>query len=233
MALLQGGNGNCTPYLCCTDSPMAVLSTLIALALLLCCLLPTASAEEEWVELFNGQDLGSWVPNESPDSWQIANGLLIADGPRSHLFYHTDGQEARFTDFELVAEIFVHKQGSSAIYFHAANCGPGWGVKGLPVKITNTRVAETATGGIYYIPETSLKESPVADEEWFTMRIRVEGMHAQVFINDELITDYTQEPDTLKPFQRTNLGISSGTIALQCHGKGQRVDYRSLKIRRL
>jgi hypothetical protein len=30
----------------------------------------------------------------------------------------------------------------------------GWTVKGLPVKITNTRIAETATGGIYYIPET-------------------------------------------------------------------------------
>lgn len=196
--------------------------------------LPSLAAEPpegEWISLFDGKTLDNWKPNENPSSWKVEDGVIVADGDRSHLFYEGPVNDAKFKNFELEADVYVHKKGSSAIYFHAANMEPGWGVKGLPVKITNTRVAATATGGIYYIPETYRKQSPVPDEKWFHIRVVVQGKNAKVFIDGEKITDYNENLDNMKPFQKKNLAISDGTFALQCHGKNQRVDYKNIKVK--
>lgn len=200
----------------------------------ICALSGSVSASRDsttdWIPLFNGETLDGWTANESPESFRVEDGKIVADGPRSHLFYTGPIHDAVFTDFEFVAEVYVHPRGSSAVYVHAENLGPGWAVRGLPVKITNTRVDQTATGGIYHIPETYRQESPVTDGKWFELRIKVEGLRVQVFIDDQLITDYAQDPAALSYYQQKHLKIGSGTLALQCHGPGQRVDFRNLRI---
>ena len=204
---------------------------MIRLAVLLLATVYAWGLEEGWFSLFDGTTLTGWTPNENPASFRIEDGRLVADGDRSHLFYTGPVGQAQFTDCEFRAEVFVHKGGSSAVYLCAANLGPGWAVKGLPVKLTNTRVAETASGGIYYIPETYRKESPVGDGQWFDLHIIILGKRVQVLIDDKLVTDYTETDASLKPFQRKNLSIGPGTFALQCHGKGQRVDYRNIRVK--
>lgn len=204
---------------------------LATIAALIGGILSASASDGEWVSLFDGETLAGWTPNESPESFRVEEGKIVADGPRSHLFYTGPIGDAAFTDFEFSAEVFVHPRGSSAVYFHAENLGPGWTVRGLPVKITNTRVTQTATGGIYHLLETYREVSPVPDGEWFTLRIRVEGLRVHVYLNEALVTDYTQDASTLSRFQQRHLRLGSGTFALQCHGPRQRVDFRKLRVR--
>lgn len=193
----------------------------------------TLSGQEEnaWIPLFNGVSLEGWTPNENPDSFRVEDGMIVAEGARSHLFYTGEVSGATFANFEFAAEVYVHDRGSSAVYFHAENLGPGWAVRGLPVKITNTRVDQTATGGIYYLPVTYRQTSPVSDGEWFDLRIKVAGRRVTVHINGELVTDYTEDPSSLTRFEKRNLSLGSGTFALQSHGPRQRVDFRNVRVR--
>lgn len=188
----------------------------------------------EWIEIFDGESLEGWTANENPASFRVEGGCIVADGPRSHLFYTGPALgEGMFRNFEFVGEVYSHPRGSSAVYFHAENLGPGWTVRGLPVKITNSRVDKTATGGIYDLPETYRPESTVADGEWFELGIKVLGNTVTVSINGEVVTEYIQNPESLRFFQKKHRKIGQGTFALQCHGEGQRVDFRNLRVRAL
>ena len=45
---------------------------------------------KEWIELFDGHSLKGWQPSENKSSWKVVDGMLAADGPRSHLLFTRD-----------------------------------------------------------------------------------------------------------------------------------------------
>ena len=70
------------------------------------------------VSLFDGQSLTGWQAAEHAATWRVEEGLLVAKGPRSHLFYAGPVGNADFRNFELEAEVKTGDQANSGIYFH-------------------------------------------------------------------------------------------------------------------
>jgi hypothetical protein len=85
------------------------------------------------------------------------------------------------------------------------------------------------TGSIYAV--RNAWQAPVADNVWFSYRIRVVGKTIQTFINDKLICEYAEGPTPYRPKDKLGRLLGSGTFALQAHDPGSVVKYRNIKVR--
>ncbi|MFM8704628.1 MAG: DUF1080 domain-containing protein, partial [Planctomycetia bacterium] len=74
------------------------------------------STEEGFVQLFDGKTLDGWKISEHPESWKIADGAIVANGDRSHLFYV--GDDKPYVNFELRADVKTETEANGGIYFH-------------------------------------------------------------------------------------------------------------------
>jgi len=85
------------------------------------------------------------------------------------------------------------------------------------------------TGSIYAIKNTW--KAVVKDNEWFKYHIIVQGKTIRVFINNELITEYTEPENPYRPSDKMGRLISSGTFALQGHDPGSTVYYKNINVK--
>jgi hypothetical protein len=175
-----------------------------------------------WKVIFDGKSLKGWKANEHPEGWTIEDGVLVGRGPRTHLFYLADDVK----DFELKADAKISKGGNSGIYFHVKFHEPGWFYDGHEVQIDNTHADPVRTGSLWAV--VKLHESPVKDDEWFRMHVRVQGRNAMVWINDKLVVDY-DEPAGIPGPRR----ISHGYFALQQHDPSGVARFRNVMYRTL
>lgn len=181
-----------------------------------------------WKLLFNGENLDGWrVSKENPESVYVEDGLLVTHGKRAHLFYGEQG-DAVFTDFELVTDVKSIGPSNSGIFFHTKYQNGGWPGHGFEAQICNGFKDPRKTGSIYAMADI-LDESPAKDDVWFHYRLKVEGKNVKIWIDGELVQDWTQ-PDDWK-FKRKR--ISSGTIALQAHDPGSKVLFKNMKLREI
>jgi hypothetical protein len=93
----------------------------------------------------------------------------------------------------------------------------------------NGYIEHKMTGSVYAVRNTW--KAPVADNEWFSYRIRVVGKTIQTFINDKLICEYAEGPSPFRPDDKKARLLGSGTFALQAHDPGSIVKYRNIKVR--
>ena len=206
--------------------------TLTALGLLLgISLFSCKIADDPWIDLFNGNDLEGWIASENAESFYVENGLIVADGPRSHLFYNGPVMDATFKNFELKLEIMTTTNANSGVYFHTGFQETGWPAKGYEVQVLNanaTNVDRIKTGSLYAV--RNIYKPLGKDGEWFNMHIIVKGNRIQAFVNGIQTIDYT-EPDNVEEVHRSpGRRLPSGTFALQCHGKDEKVYYRSIRV---
>lgn len=192
------------------------------------------AVSDDWVSLFDGKSLAGWRASEHPDSFRVADGLLLADGPRAHLFYTGAVHAADFRNFELQAEVRAAHGANSGIYFHTGFQDTGWPANGFEVQINNTATGEGGysenkkTGSLYGV--RNVYKQIVPDDTWFTLNIAVRGSHVTVRVNDLLVVDYVETgPLPSEPGRR----FSHGTFALQCHDAGSKVAFRHLRVRPL
>jgi NADH:ubiquinone oxidoreductase subunit len=185
------------------------------------------TAEEGWIELFNGKDLTGWKVNENPDSVTVEDGMIVTHGDRAHLFYVGDDGQAEFKNFHFKAQVKTMEKSNSGIYFHTKFQKDGWPNKGYEAQVNNTHSDPKKTGGLYNVQDNS--EAPAKDGEWFDYEIIVEGKHIVIKINDKTISDYTEPADLDRPERQ----LSSGTFALQAHDPVSKVYFRNLKVKRL
>jgi hypothetical protein len=207
------------------------------LAVILFAAVTCAAAEDDWTPLFDGKTLNGWKSSEKPGSFRVADGAIVADGLRSHLFYTGGVRKADFRNFELQAEVRTSPGANSGIYFHTRYQPSGFPVKGFEAQINNSALGEGGyrelkrTGSLYGI--RSIYKSMARDGEWFTMRISVRGHRVQIRVGETLLVDYVEPenpvPDKSQPERR----ISSGTFALQCHDPGSKVSFRNIAVRPL
>jgi hypothetical protein len=178
--------------------------------------------DSDWKPIFDGKTLDGWKPNESPESWSVQDGVLVGHGPRSHLFYTAE----EVKDFELKADAMINHGGNSGIYFHIKLHGPDWFYDGHEVQINNSHADPVRTGSLWRVVQ--FYDSPVKDDQWFNVHIRVQGKTARVWINDKSIVEYL-EPEGITGDRK----IGKGYIALQQHDPGSKVCFRNIQLKRL
>lgn len=192
----------------------------------------TLTPEEQaagWQLLFDGKSLDGWTASEQPGSFSVQAGCIVTSGPRSHLFYAGSIAAHDFKNFELRLEVMTYPQANSGVYFHTAFQPTGWPAKGYEVQVNNTQSDWRRTAGLYMVQDN--KEAPVADNVWFTLRIRVDGQHVMTWVNDKVISDYTEEPNAVRPENMAGRLISHGTFAIQGHDPASRVLYRTIAVK--
>lgn len=193
------------------------------------------AAGDGWVELFDGKSLNGWAAAENKDTWKVANGLLMNDGPRSHLFYTGGGA---FRNFELEAEVLAKPLANSGLFFHTKYQETGFPVKGFEIQVNNTAGGEGSyrerkkTGSLYAV--RNVYKQLVPDDEWFRLRVLVRGKNIQVWVNDTQTVDYTEPvPAVIPPGAIRERFLDEGTFALQGHDAGSRSQWRRIRVRRL
>ena len=180
--------------------------------------------KDGWQLLFNGADLEGWKASERPGVFTVADGTLIVNGKRSHLFYTGPVSEANFVNFHFAADVKTFPKANSGLYFHTEYQEQGWPGKGYEFQVNNTHKDRKKTAGLYGIKDNF--EAPVEDGEWFHYEIIVNGKDIESKINGKIITAYT-EPEGTKGGRR----LTSGTFAIQAHDPGSVVHYRNIKVK--
>jgi hypothetical protein len=199
-----------------------------------------SAAEEEtpmpdqdgWYSLFNGKDLTGWkVSEDSPETFQVVNGEIVAHGDRAHLYYVGPVEKANFKNFEWKCEIMTKPQSNSGMYFHTEYQPDDWPSKGIEIQVNNTHSDPRKTGSVYAMKDV-MNNSPAKDNEWFTQHVIVNGRHITVKVNDKVVNEYEQ-PETTRRRRREDRRISSGTFALQGHDPESEVHYRKVLVKPL
>jgi len=198
-----------------------------ALAFALC-----QDKEEGFVPLFNGKDLTGWKANESPETFKVEDGKIVANGNRSHLFYVGDVKNHDFKDFELKAQVLCKTNSNSGIYFHTQFQDKGWPEKGFECQVcANGYKDPRKTGSLYAVKD--LAEAPAKDDEWFDYHIIVKGKSVTTKINGKVAVEWTQPDEWTPPKGMAGRKLSSGTFALQGHDPGSRVEYKNIRVKPL
>ena len=185
--------------------------------------------KQEYIELFNGNDLSGWKANENPDCFKVEDGLIVANGLRSHLYYVGNGDDPVFKNFELIAEIKTKKLANSGVYFHLDWEDTGWPTTGVEAQVNATHLGDgdyrefKKAGSLYGV--RNLYQSPVPDDQWYTMRVLVEDRRVRIYLNDMKTVDYVVPLD--------NERFGQGMFALQGHDLKSTVYFKSVKVKRL
>ena len=210
-----------------------ILTLLFSIFLIVSC----KNKEDEWTELFNGKDLAGWTANEHPGSFKVENGLLVANGPISHLFYTGDFKKGVFRNFELKAMVKTEPNSNSGIIFHTQEQPYGPLLRGYEIQINNSyeRPGDfqelKKTGSIYGI--RNVYYPTVKDNEWFELYFKIVENRCEVFINGTKVVDYIQPDDPYRPKNDKMKIFSVGRIALQCHDEQSKVYFKSVQVRPL
>lgn len=211
-----------------TWTPFAVAGLLVA-SLIAPAHGEDTAGDDGFVTLFNGQNLDGWKANENPQSWSVEEGAIVADGPRSHLFYV--GPEAPFKDFHFIAEVKTTPGSNGGIYFHTKFQEEGWPRYGHECQVNITHSDPKKTGSLYAIENVA--NPPAKDNEWYTQEIIVKGKHVVLKVNGEKVVDYTQ-PEGQKAFdEKFERLLGEGTFALQAHDPQSKIYFRNLRVKPL
>lgn len=166
----------------------------------------------EWVSLFNGENLdGFFVHGKA--KWDVRDGILTGDGGMGHIYTETVA-----TDFEIQGTFRASDNCNSGLYFRAnppKDNVDGWPA-GYEAQIDNHQDAHTAWIWLPGNPTAKAKKLITKDNEWFTMKVKMVGENMQVWVNDELMTEYSDSK------------FAKGHFAIQGHNPGQIIEIKEL-----
>lgn len=168
---------------------------------------------EQWVSLFNGNDLTGWQ-KVGKEKWEIVDGAIHGQGiTKDYGYLQTVG---KYKDFHLALRFKCIGDGNSGVFFHTAFIGDTADVsQGLQFEIDQT--LNQHTGGIYgdgrqwIVWPSPENENVLHHDDWNDYLLKVEANHYVARLNGVVIVDFTDP--TPKSFD--------GTIALQLHSGGK------------
>jgi hypothetical protein len=190
-----------------------------------------AQQSGQWISLFDGKTLDGWKVGANAATFTVADGAIVVNGPRAHLYYVGPVQNHEFRNFEFKADVMTTPGSNSGIYFHTAYQEDGWPSKGYEVQVNNSHTDPKRTAGLYAVKDNM--EAPAKDGEWFTMQITVQGKHVTTMVNGKTIVDYTEPDDVQRPPDMKDRLISSGTFAIQGHDPKSKVLVKNVMVRPL
>jgi hypothetical protein len=193
---------------------------------------------QDWIALQDGKTMAGWKAAERPEAWVLEEGAFVSHGERAHLFYVGKVAKHDFKNFEFYADVMTSPGANSGIYVHTKWQGPGFPDAGYELQVINSNppaekmngyIEHKMTGSVYAVRNNW--KAPVADNEWFSYRIRVIGKTIQTFINDQLICEYAEPDHAFRPSDKKGRLLGSGTFALQAHDPGSVVKYKNIKVK--
>jgi hypothetical protein len=189
----------------------------------------TADTEEGFHSIFDGKSFEGWKINETPESWHIEDGAIVAHGTRSHLFFVGQGQP--FKNFHLKIDVKTTPGSNSGIYFHTKVQDEGWPKYGYECQVNQTQSDPKKSAGLYAVQDVF--EAPAKDNEWYTQEIIVEGRHVVTKVNGKVVVDYT-EPENKEAFSNDfERRLGDGTFALQAHDPDSKVFFKNIRVKSL
>ncbi len=198
-------------------------------ALTLTAAVNAADSEAGFVPLFNGTTFDGWkIAEPDKKSWRIEDGVIVAKGESSHLFYV--GDEKPFKDFELKVDVMTEPGSNGGIYFHTKWQESSWPKTGFECQVNVSHADYKKTGSLYDI--ANLGVTPAQDNKWWTQHITVKGNKVQVRIDGKLVLEYNEPPgiQSGKDFSRK---LNEGTFAFQAHDPKSVVRYKNVRVKRL
>ena len=192
--------------------------------------------DQKWHQLFNGKDLTGWE-QVGPGEFVVENGLLKTVGGMGMILYPAEkfGNviiRVVYTvkDNDCNAGVFIRIPDKPSDEWEAVN-------RGYEVQIDN---GTRHVGGDYHctgvLYSLKAKAHPQKNAgEWNTMEITLDGPRTIVYVNNELVTDFT-EGDEVPPKTRDfepDRGPRplSGYIGLQNHDDLSVVYYKEVSYR--
>lgn len=177
------------------------------------------TAKETGTELFNGNDLSGWV-EINPATFNVEQGTINTTEIPGSLYFVGEGEkEPEFKNFEFSADIKTDSRTTANIGFHTSASATK--EKGYLVQILNTDNHDLnfrKTGSLLGIREVYKSVAP--DNEWFTIKITVEGKRIKVFVNDIPTVDYIEPDKVIRETHCADRKLSSGTFAIHSLGSG-------------
>ena len=184
-----------------------------------------------WINLFDGKTLKGWTASENPESFRIEGDVILAQGPRAHLYYTGPVMNHDFENFEFLVDVKTEPGANSGVYFHTKFQEKGYPDDGFEVQINNTSGDWKRTGALYDILDFG--DNYVKDNEWFTMYIKVVGKDVLVKLNDKTVLAWTQPEGFTTTKDHPGRIISSGTFAFQEHDAKSVIRFKNIKVRPL
>ena len=188
-----------------------------------------ATAEKDFVAMFDGKSFAGWKINESPDSWKIEEGVIVAHGNRSHLFYEGNGKP--FKNFHLKAEVKTTPGSNGGIYFHTKFQEEGWPKQGFECQVNISHKDPKKSSGLYSVQDVF--DPPVKDNEWYTQEIVVKGRKITLSLNGKTLVEYTEPENQKAASDKFERRLGEGTFALQAHDPESTVYFKNLRVKRL
>ena len=136
--------------------------------------------------------------------------------------------------------MFTHTGANSGVYFHTAWVDKGWPTQqGFEMQVNNhqpvfpgdsgaTYIENKKTGSLYGI--RNAYKALARDNEWFTLKLRVQGPRVRIHVNDTLVVDYLEPEGAVAGLTPPLQKIGKGTFALQCHDGRSQVQYRRIAV---
>ncbi len=181
---------------------------------------------EDWVQLFNGNDLNGWT-NVGNEKWSVEDSTI--HGMAQTKGYGYLRTEKNYKDFQLSLKFKCEGDGNSGVFFHV-DFKPGTAdvIQGPQFEIDCT--IGRHTGGVYDVGRQWIvwpapeNETVVRLGEWNEYLLKVEGNRYVSRLNGVQLVDYTDP----KPFG------ADGGIALQLHSGGRgNMKFKDIWIRDL
>ena len=209
---------------------------------------PAAAADKGWVTLFDGKDLSNfrgYRKDGVPAAWTVKDGCIVhTKSAGDHTAAGDLVTKAEYGSFELELEWKVTPGGNSGIFYHASEDTNNIWENAPEMQILDDTTHNdgkdrlTCAGAdyaLYPAPVGAVK--PVG--QWNQVRIVVQGMHIQYFLNGVKTCDFVRGSDDWKqrvsrskfskmPKYCTN---SRGHIGLQDHG--DEVWFRNVRVKPL
>ena len=202
-----------------------------------------------FISLFDGHSLDGWTPTEdTPNTFVVKDGQLLAKGGKAHLFYTGDVEDSDFENFELKMKVKTMAKSNSGVYFHTRYQKDGWPKIGFEAQVNSMHSDPKKTGSLYnivniwapleveapYLAEVKNNgeiyllqpKSPSTDGEWFDYYIKVMDKNIIIKVNGLTMVNWTQPIDWSKDRR-----IGSGTIGLQAHDPTCEVYYKDIMIK--
>ncbi|KAA6309729.1 hypothetical protein EZS27_038838, partial [termite gut metagenome] len=165
---------------------------------------------------------------KNSDKWQTTGNVSVKEG--IFTFGGTNAQavlkSGDYKDFVLSMEVYTTVGSKGAVWFHTdANLH-----KGYAVAINNDKEAPIwwkMSGSLLSV--RNITKNFVAENNWFTLNIRVEGQSISTEINSKPVVEYIEPAKPYRAEANTGALLSSGTFAIVSNGDGE-IQFRNITV---